>query len=73
MFFVRCLMHVFRLQESHEIAKEQVDYKLMSNFLLLASKQKTDAELALSEFIKILNTPGSVSFTSTEIIPCLNY
>lgn len=34
---------------------------LISNFVLLAKKQKIDAEIALSEFVKIVNNPRFVS------------
>ncbi|XP_015781277.1 tetratricopeptide repeat protein 21B-like [Tetranychus urticae] len=45
------------LGEIRDVASDDVDYLLMCNFVLLARKQKTDAEIALSEFARILNDP----------------
>ncbi|XP_074604328.1 tetratricopeptide repeat protein 21B-like [Brevipalpus obovatus] len=47
------------LNEAHRMAGDDLDYHLMNNFVSLAHGQKTDAEMALGEFIKIFNDPRS--------------
>ena len=52
--------------------QDSVDYILMQNFVLLARKSKQDAEIALSEFINILNNDRYVSIFSAVYSVLIN-
>lgn len=42
---------------------DDITYRLLCNFVLLARRAKTEAEVALTEFLKILGEEKYVSLT----------